>query len=411
MSVPAGWYDDGSGRQRWWDGEQWTDHFAPLQGEAAAPAEPQPGSSAAEPEDLDATVRREDVLPAAAEAPSDAADASATSAGTPDAGDSVEAAAPEQQTTPDAAVQSSADPFAAQSGAEPAAPYSGEPAAYTPSAAPETAAFTAPGAPGYAAPADAAPGYAAPGYGAPGSGAQGSGAQPAPGYADANATAAYPPAGGYAGGGGYPGGAQPYGAPAFGAEQPASVKPPILGFVGLGLAVVGTILACIPPVLTGIGFFLLFAAFVVSLIAIFMKTKKWPAIVGLSLSVIGGIVGGAVLVFYFVSFANSMAEEFPSDFPSSLTSEEPSDEADGGTGEGRPSPDAIAAGFLEVMHSIEITDFDDPAASACIGEYFYDSDLSDDALQTIAGGEDVYGSEASAVEEVTRNAIMECATP
>ncbi|MGB3373679.1 MAG: DUF2510 domain-containing protein, partial [Microbacterium sp.] len=29
MSTPAGWYDDGSGRQRWWDGQQWTENFAP----------------------------------------------------------------------------------------------------------------------------------------------------------------------------------------------------------------------------------------------------------------------------------------------------------------------------------------------------------------------------------------------
>jgi len=28
MSTPAGWYDDGSGRQRWWDGNAWTDQFA-----------------------------------------------------------------------------------------------------------------------------------------------------------------------------------------------------------------------------------------------------------------------------------------------------------------------------------------------------------------------------------------------
>ena len=27
MSTAAGWYDDGSGRQRWWDGTQWTDHY------------------------------------------------------------------------------------------------------------------------------------------------------------------------------------------------------------------------------------------------------------------------------------------------------------------------------------------------------------------------------------------------
>lgn len=30
MSEPAaaGWYDDGSGRQRWWDGGAWTVHYA-----------------------------------------------------------------------------------------------------------------------------------------------------------------------------------------------------------------------------------------------------------------------------------------------------------------------------------------------------------------------------------------------
>ena len=32
-SANAGWYDDGSGKQRWWDGREWTDRFQ----------EPQPG--------------------------------------------------------------------------------------------------------------------------------------------------------------------------------------------------------------------------------------------------------------------------------------------------------------------------------------------------------------------------------
>ncbi len=31
MSAVAGWYDDGSGRQRWWDGTQWTAHYADQQ--------------------------------------------------------------------------------------------------------------------------------------------------------------------------------------------------------------------------------------------------------------------------------------------------------------------------------------------------------------------------------------------
>jgi hypothetical protein len=28
MSTPAGWYNDGSGQQRWWDGTRWTEHLA-----------------------------------------------------------------------------------------------------------------------------------------------------------------------------------------------------------------------------------------------------------------------------------------------------------------------------------------------------------------------------------------------
>lgn len=37
-NAAAGWYDDGSGRQRWWDGIQWTEHFADQQATVAATA-------------------------------------------------------------------------------------------------------------------------------------------------------------------------------------------------------------------------------------------------------------------------------------------------------------------------------------------------------------------------------------
>lgn len=33
--TPAGWYPQNDGRQRYWDGQQWTEHFAPGQGSAA----------------------------------------------------------------------------------------------------------------------------------------------------------------------------------------------------------------------------------------------------------------------------------------------------------------------------------------------------------------------------------------
>lgn len=29
-NVPAGWYDDGAGRQRWWDGYAWSNTYQPV---------------------------------------------------------------------------------------------------------------------------------------------------------------------------------------------------------------------------------------------------------------------------------------------------------------------------------------------------------------------------------------------
>lgn len=47
-STPPGWYDDGQGSQRWWDGHQWTEHTRPAGG---GPQQPQPGSEPAAPYD------------------------------------------------------------------------------------------------------------------------------------------------------------------------------------------------------------------------------------------------------------------------------------------------------------------------------------------------------------------------
>lgn len=44
MSTPAGWYDDGQGRQRWWDGTQWTDNYSDERGSRQIPVAPRPAT-------------------------------------------------------------------------------------------------------------------------------------------------------------------------------------------------------------------------------------------------------------------------------------------------------------------------------------------------------------------------------
>lgn len=43
MSTPAGWYDDGSGNRRWWDGARWTEHVVT----APQPRSPEPEAESA----------------------------------------------------------------------------------------------------------------------------------------------------------------------------------------------------------------------------------------------------------------------------------------------------------------------------------------------------------------------------
>jgi hypothetical protein len=46
MSAPAGWYDDGNGRHRWWDGQSWTEHTRDIAPQGSAAASPEYKSAA-----------------------------------------------------------------------------------------------------------------------------------------------------------------------------------------------------------------------------------------------------------------------------------------------------------------------------------------------------------------------------
>lgn len=261
MTTPAGWYDDGSGRQRWWDGEQWTEHFAP---EATTPEASAPETTAvSEQPTAQAAEEPLPVVPTEAEV------------------DATIAVAEENETSAhaDAAAEAPASDVAPEAPAyvAPEAP------AYV---APEAPAYVAPEAPAYVAPE--APAYAAPAYAAPGYPTTAPGGAPAYGVAP---TGAYPGSAPY---GGAPGGYTPY--PGSPAAEPRPIS--VLGLVGLGLAVLGTILVCF--LLTAVfGWILLFAGLVVSIVSLFLKGKKWPGITGIGVSVLGGIVGGIMAIVFF----------------------------------------------------------------------------------------------------------------
>lgn len=327
MSVPAGWYDDGSGRQRWWDGEQWTEHYAP--------------EAVDTPEDGGTVLASSD--PAAHTAP--------------DAGASADAYVP---------------PVApgAQEDVQPTQAYP----PLTPEGYPQSAYGQAP--------------YGQAPYGQAPHGQQGypGGA----GYDPQNPYAAAPPYGADAA----------YGA--YAAPEPGPRKTPVLGYIGLGLAVVGGIIACIPNFVTfGIGSFLLFAAFVVSIIALFIKnTAKWPGIVGLILSVVMGVVATIVLsVTLFASYADrawdSGFDPYASEEPWAEESPEPTAPGDA-TGE-RPSPKELAAGLEEIAGTSGADGYTDDLL-LCLGERFYASDMSDEALQTVAEGSSDFTDPADALE-------------
>ena len=188
----------------------------------------------------------------------------------------------------------------------------------------------------------------------------------------------------------------------------ASGVVPVLGFVGLGLAVLGTVLACIPAVF-GVGVVVLLAGFVVSLVGLFKKgSVKWPSIVGMILSVVGGVIGAVVLVVSLLaSIPGPVDPPLPTDSPS--TSQQPSDEPTADTSEGRPSPEEIGEGLAVLVRAGGITTYDDmPEFYPCAGQYLYDSDVSDESLQLIADGQDVTGPEREAVGQAISAATFAC---
>lgn len=339
MTTPAGWYDDGSGRQRWWDGEQWTEHFAP--------------EAAAEPA---AEVPADQHLSAVEATPAESHEPSLDDTWVRPSNETV--ITPESTPTTDTPETAQAEPAHTEPAYTEPAFDAAAPAAATPAADEAPTSAAPPVTPAYAA---APPSYAPPAPIYPGAP---SSAQPGAAYGAPDV--AYP-------------GSAPYGSPA--PEGPKKVS--ILGLIGLGLSVLGTILVFV-PVVGLFGFILLAAGFIVSLISIFLKGKKWPGITGLILAVVGTILGVVMSFVYLFAFAQGVSEDIDSPSYSASPSPEESEGTDEGTSTGaRPTSAEVATGLTLILAETGAGGYTEEQIS-CLADAFVASDLDDATLRTIA---------------------------
>jgi len=83
--------------------------------------------------------------------------------------------------------------------------------------------------------------------------------------------------------------------------EPSNPKPHVLAIIALVVAAIGFVFACLPgPLFVGLA--LLPIAFVLSVVALFLRGAKWPAITGLVVAIVGAVVATAVS-FLFVPTA------------------------------------------------------------------------------------------------------------
>jgi hypothetical protein len=179
----------------------------------------------------------------------------------------------------------------------------------------------------------------------------------------------------------------------------------VLGWIALGVSVFGAIVACIPFVI-GLGWALLAAGFIMSIIALVMKGAKWPGIVGLAVSVVGSIASVVILVVIGIGVAMNELQTVADPTPSShVTTEDPVDESDAA---GRPTAAELSVGLTAIIEATGVDGYT-PEILACVSEQLVGSELSDDTLQSIAAGDDpAVDAEGEDITTVFGEAIANC---
>jgi hypothetical protein len=258
--APAGWYEDGSGGRRYWDGEAWTQYTAPADATATTPI----GTD-------DPTVSFDGpTIPYVWGGGAATGDASAYGEGVP-------------------AASGYGDSATVPSGwNDPTARYDD----------PDLSAFTA------------SPTAPTENYGAQYVGQNGPQYSPQPTMVMA---------------------------PQHPFTEPSNPGPNVVGIIALVVAIAGFVFACIPDVM-GIAWILLPVAFVLSLVGLFARGAKWPAVTGLVISIVATVVGIVVFVNALVGSFGDVWDTIDDAIPDATDIPQPGDPAPFGEPEQPAAP-------------------------------------------------------------------------
>ncbi|MFB7251743.1 DUF2510 domain-containing protein [Microbacterium sp. NPDC056234] len=180
---------------------------------------------------------------------------------------------------------------------------------------------------------------------------------------------------------GSPAGSTPYSAaaPAGPAGSPLKPKPHVLAWIALGVAALGFILACIPATVI-VGLILLPIGLILSIVALFMKGAKWPAITGLILAVVGGIIGTIVLIVTIVAVGVQAFDEIAD----ATSTSAPQDGSDDAAASGpRPTVDEVEDAIEAYIDASGAEGSFSDAQITCFAEAFVASDTDDATLRAM----------------------------
>lgn len=204
-----------------------------------------------------------------------------------------------------------------------------------------------------------------------------------------------------------------FAAPPLAAPAPGTKRVGVLGWIALGVTVVGAIVSWVPPIM-GFGWVLLGIGFVLSIVSLFLRGAKWPGIVGIALSIVAGIVSGIVLFTIFLGYASTHPGEFDGSGPTPAASDAATTDPDTTTADaaGRPSAQEVADGFLVIMDAAGAKDQYTADEALCIGQHLVDSDVSTESLVNVANGRDIQSdaTERQLVAQRTMEAVTACKT-